>query len=190
MAAPAARSGGLRVEFIAIDRFQAAVAEARAAAPEGSSGSAPNDIPARRDPTPDIWSQDIATIDAWAKAQGFLGEVYFDFDRYELRPEARDRLTKNADFLRKYPDVQVTIEGHCDERGTADYNIALGDRRTFSTVRFLEQLGIEPGRLRTVSYGEERPQCTERTETCWSRNRRAAFVISAHRGTGSGSSGG
>lgn len=160
-----------------------AVAEGRAAAPADPGSAAPRDAPAGRDETEDIWSQDIATIDAWAKAQGFLGEVYFDFDRYELKPEARDRLAKNADFLKKYPDVLVTIEGHADDRGTADYNIALGDRRAASTVVFLEQLGIDRGRLRTVSYGEERPQCSQGTETCWSRNRRAVFVISGRRGT-------
>jgi peptidoglycan-associated lipoprotein len=160
-----------------------AVAEARAVAPSDPGSAAPRDVAARGEETPDIWSQDIETIDAWAKAQGFLGEIYFDFDRYELRPEARDRLAKNADFLKKYPDVLVTIEGHADDRGTADYNIALGARRASSTVVFLEQLGIDRARLRTVSYGEERPLCTQGAETCWSRNRRAAFVISGRRGT-------
>jgi peptidoglycan-associated lipoprotein len=160
-----------------------AVAQARDAAPAAPAPAAPREAPAPRDQDADIWNQDIATIDAWAKAQGFLGEVYFDFDRYELRPEARERLAKNADFLKKYPDVLVTIEGHADDRGTANYNIALGDRRASTTVGFLEQLGVDRGRLRTVSFGEERPLCSAAGETCWSRNRRAAFVISGRRGT-------
>ena len=160
-----------------------AVAEARAAEPAASPAARP--AADRTESEPDIWSQDVATIDAWAKEKGLLGEVHFDFDRYELRPEARDRLTRNAEFLKTYPDVLITIEGHCDERGTNEYNIALGDRRAFSAVHFLEQLGIERGRLRTVSYGEERPQCREAGEGCWSRNRRAAFVISGRAGAGS-----
>lgn len=159
-----------------------AIAEARDTAPPPSSPAAPDPSPAAA-AEPDIWSQDLATIDAWAKEKGFLGEVYFDFDRYELRPEARERLSRNADFLKSYPDVLVTIEGHCDERGTTEYNVALGDRRAFSALRFLEQLGVDRTRMRTVSYGEERPQCRESQESCWSRNRRAAFVISGRRGT-------
>jgi peptidoglycan-associated lipoprotein len=162
-----------------------AVADARAAEPAASPAARP--AADRTESEPDIWSQDVATIDAWAKEKGLLGEVYFDYDRYELRPEARDRLTRNAEFLRTYPDVLITIEGHCDERGTNEYNIALGDRRAFSAVRFLEQLGIDRARLRTVSYGEERPQCRESGENCWSRNRRAAFMISGH---GAGRTGG
>ena len=160
-----------------------AVAEARDVAPRATS-AAESDVAARRDQTPDIWSQDLDAINSWARDQGLLGEVYFEFDRYELRPEARDRLTKNAEFMRQYPDVRVTIEGHCDERGTADYNTALGDRRAFSAVQYLEQLGIDRGRLRTISYGEERPQCADSTESCWSRNRRAAFMISGRDGAG------
>jgi peptidoglycan-associated lipoprotein len=162
-----------------------AVAEARDVAPRATE-TAESDSSMRRDQTPDIWSQDLDAINAWAREQGLLGEVYFDFDRYELRAEARDRLTKNAEFMREHPDVQVTIEGHCDERGTSDYNTALGDRRASTTVQFLEQLGIDRGRLRTISYGEERPQCRESTENCWSRNRRAAFMISGRGGRSTG----
>ncbi len=79
--------------------------------------------------------------------------------------------------MREYDSVQVTIEGHCDERGTNEYNIALGDRRANAAADYISSLGITGSRMRTVSYGEENPQCRESNESCWSRNRRARFVI-------------
>jgi peptidoglycan-associated lipoprotein len=86
-------------------------------------------------------------------------------------------LKKKAEFLKTYSDVYTTIEGHCDERGTPEYNLALGERRAESAKSFLVDLGIEAYRISTVSYGEERPVCTEQTEDCWAKNRRDDFVI-------------
>ncbi len=106
-------------------------------------------------------------------------DVYFDYDKYDVREDARSQLTRNADALkaiiRDFPNDVITIEGHCDERGSAEYNLGLGDRRASSTRDFLVQLGVPTGQLKTVSYGKERQQCTENNEGCWQRNRRAHF---------------
>ncbi len=106
-----------------------------------------------------------------------LKDVYFDFDRYDLRADARDTLKVNADWLRKNPATRIEIEGHCDERGTNEYNLALGARRAQSVKDYLVTLGISPARLSTISYGEELPVCRERTEECYQQNRRARLVI-------------
>ena len=108
----------------------------------------------------------------------FLGElVLFDFDRSILTPEAQERLTKKAKYLKDNPNVKVIIEGHCDERGTHEYNLALGERRAEAAKAFLEDLGISAARLTTISYGEERPFVKGSYESAWTLNRRAHFVI-------------
>jgi peptidoglycan-associated lipoprotein len=104
-------------------------------------------------------------------------DIYFDFDKSNLKPAAQENLLRKAEWLRDNPDVTVTIEGHCDERGTNEYNLALGDRRSESAKAFLVNLGISAARLTTISYGEERPVCLQRNEECWAKNRRAHFVI-------------
>ena len=111
--------------------------------------------------------------------QGWLKDALFDYDKADLRDDARSVLAANADWLKKYPTVQVLIEGHCDERGTAAYNLALGDRRANAARDYLASLGVDASRFKTVSYGKERPICTDSSEACWQRNRRAAFVITA-----------
>ena len=103
-------------------------------------------------------------------------DAYFDLDKADLRPDARDALTKTAEFLRNYPSVKVTIEGHCDERGSTEYNLALGDRRAASVKQFLVSQGIAADRMNTVSFGKEKPFCMESNETCWQQNRRGHFV--------------
>ncbi len=104
----------------------------------------------------------------------FLQEVkdaYFDFNKADIRADAREALAKTADFLRKYPQIKATIEGHCDERGSTEYNLVLGDRRAAAVKNYLVQLGISADRLSTVSYGKEKPFCSESNEECWQRNR-------------------
>jgi peptidoglycan-associated lipoprotein len=104
----------------------------------------------------------------------FLQEVkdaYFDFNKADIRADAREALAKTADFLRKYPQIKATIEGHCDERGSTEYNLVLGDRRAAAVKNYLVQLGISADRLTTTSLGKERPFCTESNEECWQRNR-------------------
>lgn len=104
-------------------------------------------------------------------------DVYFEFDKSTLTPVAQETLTRKAELLRKFQNLAVTIEGNCDERGTNEYNLALGDRRAESAKAFLVQLGIEASRMTTISYGEERPVCTEHTEECWAKNRRDHFAV-------------
>jgi len=109
----------------------------------------------------------------------FLKEVrdaYFDYDKADIRADAKDALGKTADFLRNYPQVRVTIEGHCDERGSTEYNLALGDRRATAVKQYLVSLGIPADRLTTVSYGKEKPFCTASDEACYQQNRRGHFV--------------
>ena len=103
--------------------------------------------------------------------------IYFEFDSAALSPVAQSTLSGKADFLRDNPGMQVIIEGHCDERGTPEYNLALGDRRAESAKNFLVNLGIDPARFTTVSYGEESPVDTGHDEEAWAKNRRAKFLI-------------
>jgi peptidoglycan-associated lipoprotein len=124
-----------------------------------------------------IWDQELDAINRYAQEQGLLGDVYFDYDKYDLRSEARDRLARNADFMGAHPDFIFTIEGHCDERGTNEYNLALGDRRAAAARNYLSSLGVDSSRMSTISYGEERPQCFDSEEACWRLNRRATFLI-------------
>ena len=106
-------------------------------------------------------------------------DAYFDYDKSDIREDARATLTKDADALKSilndFAGAVVTIEGHCDERGSAEYNLALGDRRATAGKKLLVQLGVPADRLMTVSFGKERPQCTESNESCWQKNRRAHF---------------
>ena len=108
-----------------------------------------------------------------------VADAYFDYDKNDIRDDARAALTKDADALKAiladFPDATITIEGHCDERGSAEYNMALGDRRAAAAKDFLTQLGVPADKLKTISYGKERPQCTDHDETCWQKNRRAHF---------------
>jgi len=105
-------------------------------------------------------------------------DAYFDFNKADIRSDARDALGKTADFLRNYPQIRVTIEGHCDERGSTEYNLALGDRRASAVKQYLISLGISADRLNTVSFGKEKPFCMQSTEDCYQQNRRGHFVRS------------
>ena len=109
---------------------------------------------------------------------GLLGEIYFDFDRAEIRDGDRPTLTKNADALKRFDFLRITVEGHCDERGTVDYNLALGERRAKAAYDYLVSLGVPADRLKVVSYGKEVPVCQASTEECWQKNRRDHFTVS------------
>jgi peptidoglycan-associated lipoprotein len=111
--------------------------------------------------------------------EGPLRDINFDFDRYDLRPDAREILKGHAAWLKANPQSRVEVEGHCDERGTSEYNLALGAKRAESAKRYLIDLGISPSALSTISYGEELPLCREQNEACWAKNRRAHFVVKA-----------
>jgi peptidoglycan-associated lipoprotein len=108
---------------------------------------------------------------------GLLPDVRFDFDSADIRDQERQTLAKNAETLKKFDFLRVTVEGHADERGTVEYNLALGDRRAKAAYDYLVQLGVPAARLKTVSYGKEVPLCREATEDCWARNRRAKFTV-------------
>jgi len=103
--------------------------------------------------------------------------VYFGYDRYDLSAEAQAQLQKEAAWLQQYPQHTLTVEGHCDERGTREYNLALGERRSNSISNYLTALGIDKSRVSTISYGKERPICTDSNEACYSQNRRGVSAI-------------
>ena len=106
-----------------------------------------------------------------------LKPIYFDFDKYDIRPGDAKVLDTNAQWLKSNAEQLVLIEGHCDERGTNEYNLALGERRAKSTMNYLVSQGVQAGRITIISYGEERPVCTQHNEECWSKNRRAQFLV-------------
>jgi peptidoglycan-associated lipoprotein len=112
-----------------------------------------------------------------AESTGPLKDIYFDFDSHNLRADARDTLRSNAEWLKSDVAARVEIEGHCDDRGTNEYNLALGAKRAQAAKDYLSTLGIAADRLSTISYGEEIPVCKEENESCWQRNRRARFVV-------------
>jgi peptidoglycan-associated lipoprotein len=111
--------------------------------------------------------------------RGYLEDAFFDTNQYELKPEAREALGKNAAWLHRYPTVKILIEGHCDERNTREYNLALGERRANTVRDYLISLGAASDQIRTISYGEERPFASGQDESAWHLNRRAHFVITA-----------
>ncbi len=104
-------------------------------------------------------------------------DIHFDFDKYYIRPDAAEILKKKAQWIKEHPEVHLLIEGHCDERGTEEYNLALGERRANSAKEFLVSLGIDPKRISIISYGEERPVDPRSCEEAWAKNRRDHFVI-------------
>ena len=104
-------------------------------------------------------------------------DIHFDFDKYDIRPEDTEILKENGALLKRYPNVKIQIEGHCDERGTDEYNLALGERRSSSTKKYLISLGISPDRISIISYGEEKPLDASSHEEAWAKNRRAHTVI-------------
>lgn len=110
-----------------------------------------------------------------------LKDVYFEFDRYDLSEEAKMTIREVAQVLTKNKGLKVIIEGHCDERGTNEYNLGLGDRRAQTVKNYLMSLGVPSRNIETVSYGEEKPVCNESSETCWTKNRRAHFVLIGER---------
>jgi peptidoglycan-associated lipoprotein len=142
-----------------------------AAAPKPAPSAAAKPAPGTTSSLDALRSGDSAT-------GGPLKDVSFGFDSAALSEGARATLKANADWLKGNPAARVQIEGHCDERGAADYNMALGAKRAQAAMDYLATLGIAANRLSTISYGEEIPVCKEKTEECWARNRRARFVVS------------
>jgi peptidoglycan-associated lipoprotein len=105
-----------------------------------------------------------------------MHDAYFDYNEASLRPDAKDALSQSAVFLRTHADINIIVEGYCDERGTTEYNLGLGQKRSDAVKQFLESLGIPANRIATTSFGKEKPFCMEHTESCWQQNRRGHFV--------------
>jgi peptidoglycan-associated lipoprotein len=121
---------------------------------------------------------EAAMMSEEARRRAFEGDsIHFDFDKYVLTPKSMMILDEKAMYLREHPEVRVLVEGHCDERGTNEYNLALGDRRANSAKSYLIKSGVSESRITTISYGEEQPQCMQHAESCWWRNRRAQFQV-------------
>lgn len=131
-----------------------------------------------------LMSSDMAAVNDELRRRGFSPDVYFDYDESSLSEETRERLARNAELLKSQTQFQVTIEGHADERGTNEYNLALGDKRANAVRDYLGSLGVDGGRLRIITYGEERPVCTNSDESCWSQNRRAHMIITGRANVG------
>lgn len=128
-------------------------------------------------PVAGVGSTNIPGSSADFVAQSGSDRVLFQFDSYELDEEARTILGKQAEWLARYPSIRVTVEGHADERGTREYNLALGDRRATAAKNFLAAQGVDSGRMTTISYGKERPVAEGSDEASWAQNRRAVTVV-------------
>ena len=129
-------------------------------------------------PEPPVKTEDLDTvIRAQNENRTYLKTVYFDFDKYDLRQDTIATLKNNATWLKGHPGFRVVIEGHCDERGTIEYNLELGAKRAKAVLDYVASLGVDAGRMRTISYGEERPVDPGHDETAWGKNRRAEFTL-------------
>jgi peptidoglycan-associated lipoprotein len=130
----------------------------------------PRPVTARTDSSGRPSPRDFSVNDA-------VRDIYFDFDKYDIRSADQKTLDANAAWLKSNARALLLIEGHCDERGTPEYNLALGERRAQAAMSYLVALGIQANRISIVSYGQQQPLCTERTEACWAKNRRAHFLV-------------
>lgn len=156
-------------------------------------GSATGGTPGERKPAPAIQEEGVGDLamkesavvkDAASETAGLPGksavdfaDITFDFDRYDLSAEARQTLKQHADWLLKNTNYTVVVEGHCDDRGTTEYNLALGQKRAAEAMKFLADLGVDAGRIKIISYGEEMPLDPAHTEEAWAKNRRGHFVV-------------
>jgi peptidoglycan-associated lipoprotein len=165
------------VMFLAVASFamvsgchkQVASAPPAARAPQPSAAPAPMPAPSEAKAAPET---PAAAPTLEQLFQQNVKDTFFDYNKADLRPDGQAVLLTDAEFLRAYPEVRFTIAGHCDERGSEEYNLGLGDRRAVAAKRYLVNLGIADNRIQTVSYGKERPFCTQENESCWSQNRR------------------
>lgn len=134
-------------------------------------------------PSENITEKQLARVETkeempkYREEKSMFQDIHFDFDKYDIQENAKPVLQKIASWLLKNPSAKILVEGHCDDRGTSEYNLALGDRRARAVRDYLVALGTPSGRIEMISYGKEKPICTEKTEECWAKNRRAHFVI-------------
>jgi len=155
-------------------------------APTAPPAPPPPPAPPTSAPTPRALSEDELfaqkTPDQLNK-EGHLGDAFFDLDSSTIREDARAPLTANANWLKRWTGTRISVEGHCDERGTAEYNLGLGERRANAVKAYLVELGVPGDRITVVSKGKEAPFCTESNEKCWQQNRRGHFIITANNTT-------
>jgi peptidoglycan-associated lipoprotein len=160
----------------------------RKSGPPPAPPAPPPAAPATPPPAPPPDTPDVAPqVDEYERIRamgsdeiermGLLGDIHFDYDRSDLREGDREILNRNAEVLKRFDFIKITIEGHADERGSVEYNLALGERRARAAYDYLSSLGVGADRMKTVSYGKEIPLCTESTEECWARNRRDHFAV-------------
>lgn len=143
---------------------------------------APTPEPVEEAPVPEMEEGGEVAIKGKEEMREFVPsqqvmDIYFEFDQYVIRSDARKTLFKNAKILKNGNYKKIVIEGHCDERGTSTYNLALGERRAEATKRYLVSLGVDSRKISIISYGKEKPFCNEHNEDCWQQNRRAHFVV-------------
>jgi len=154
---------------------QAVSAEQQAAAERAAREAAKKEEPPTKEST--VTEEKLAPQAAGAKEEMIFKDVLFDYDKFSLKPEGRDALKELASWLTKNKDKNVLIEGNCDERGTTEYNLALGERRAKEATKYLVELGVDAKRIKTISYGKERPLDPGHTEEAWAKNRRDHFVV-------------
>jgi peptidoglycan-associated lipoprotein len=155
----------------------AAAPEAKPVVTSASPTAVPEAPPAvREEPRPQ--AQARVSVDELNR-RGYLKDTFFDYDRHEIRQDQRDVLAKDAAWLQERPEVKVMVEGHCDERGTAQYNMALGQQRAQVVKDYLVQLGIDASRIQIISYGKEKPFDTGHDDKAWAQNRRDHFLVTA-----------
>lgn len=148
-----------------------------AGASQVGATTGPSGYPAKTDDAATLREKQLAEAKAKAQAKLTDEKVYFDFDKYDLKPVYRDVLKGKADILKQFGEFRVIVEGHCDERGTEEYNLALGERRARAVYEYLILLGVNAAQLEMVSYGEERPAVQGNNEAAWAKNRRAEFKV-------------
>jgi peptidoglycan-associated lipoprotein len=137
-------------------------------------------IPVAPTPPPDTGAATTTTVPQMGSDEAFhqnVADIFFDYDSYELRPEGTASATKAASYLVAHPDIHIVIGGYCDDRGSAEYNLALGENRANAAKTALVNAGVAPGRVRVVSFGKEKQFCTDETDECWQQNRRAQFSL-------------
>ena len=152
-------------------RKAAAEAAAKKAAEEAAAKKAAEEAAAKKA------AEEAAAAAFKAAADKALVNIHFDFDKSDIKAADRSILQGIADFMKAYPQAKVEIQGHCDERGTNEYNLALGNRRAAAALAYLKTLGVDEARFTTISFGKEKPLCTEAKEACWSQNRRDEFHL-------------
>ena len=153
------------------------VADVRPTQPADSTIAEPRDFVQETRPVEEVLPTDIEQLNRFVQDKGYVRDAFFTYDEATLDADAQAALTSSATWLRNNPGYNLLIEGHCDERGTEQYNLALGDRRAHTVREFLMTLGLEGSRIRTVSYGEERPFDEGHDDSAWAKNRRAHLVL-------------